>query len=489
MARLRPHLRAVLASAALAAGGVWAAAPASAASTSPSAVINAAGTHEYVFYSGAGGSLSLFYWNGKTWTDNDLGGEPVQAGTSPSAAINSAGEPSAFYAGEDGSIWEEYFDGAWHNQDLGGSVAAGTSPSAQIQGADQFVWYVGPGNVMYELYSGGSSWSNQDRGGETVAAGSSPSAQVVGKDEYVFYVGANAGIYEDYFDGTWHNLLPRTGTAAAPGTSPSAAIDSSGGQYVEYVGTGHTIWELGYAGGWANVHVGGSLAPGTSPSAEIDPSTGSLYIWYVSANGTIGEYYWNAKTKALSNPQVPSVVAAADGSPTSAIVSGGGDEFVWYAGSNDAIWEDFWNGSAWSEQSRGGSVGAPAPAPPPAPAPTPVQTTPVPTQTPTSKAPHRVHAKLIISWTWNGRHTRIARIRVKGLPHDGILSLHCHGHGCPVGALSAGHRRLGGMLHALGAGAYRAGDELTFVLSAPRLRPEVVQVVIRDARLPTARLL
>jgi hypothetical protein len=45
------------------------------------------------------------------------------------------------------------------------------------------------------------------------------------------------------------------------------------------------------------------------------------------------------------------------------------------------------------------------------------------------------------------------------------------------------------LLRALDGRIYRAGDRITIEISAPRRRPEVIRVLIRDGRIPRIVLL
>ena len=42
-----------------------------------------------------------------------------------------------------------------------------------------------------------------------------------------------------------------------------------------------------------------------------------------------------------------------------------------------------------------------------------------------------VHARFVISWSWNGRRTLLRSIRAERLPRDARVGVGCTGHGCP----------------------------------------------------------
>jgi hypothetical protein len=133
---------------------------------------------------------------------------------------------------------------------------------------------------------------------------------------------------------------------------------------------------------------------------------------------------------------------------------------------------------------------------PPAPTPTPTPVHPAPaTQTlpvpaPALRSKHgRVRAKVFLSWTWNHARTRLHGVRVRGVPHNGRISIRCAGKGCPETATTARYKHLNRFLRSLDGRVYRAGDVLTITVSAPGKQSERIAVRIRDGALPVARLL
>ena len=117
-------------------------------------------------------------------------------------------------------------------------------------------------------------------------------------------------------------------------------------------------------------------------------------------------------------------------------------------------------------------------------------TTSNPQTTPVPKSGRAMHARFVISWSWNGKHTTLRSITVQKLPRNAHLSVRCQGRGCPrLEPRSAGARHAGKLLHALSDKRFRAGDELHITVTAPRRRAERIELQIRNGRLPKARLL
>ncbi len=117
-------------------------------------------------------------------------------------------------------------------------------------------------------------------------------------------------------------------------------------------------------------------------------------------------------------------------------------------------------------------------------------TTSNPQTTPVPKSGRAVHARFVISWSWNGAHTTLRSITVAKLPRNARLSVSCAGRGCPrLKVRSASAHRVSKLLHGLGGKRFRAGDKVHLTVTAPRHRAERIELQIRTGRLPGARLL
>lgn len=134
---------------------------------------------------------------------------------------------------------------------------------------------------------------------------------------------------------------------------------------------------------------------------------------------------------------------------------------------------------------------APSPAPAPAPAPAPVTTTAVPTPIPVAPpaVTHALRVKLILSWTWRHRSTRLTKLRIGRFPGGTVMSVRCAGRGCPRPRVmtARGQRAIVRLLRHLHGHRYRAGNVLTISLTAPGYRPERARLQIRDGRSPAVR--
>jgi hypothetical protein len=133
------------------------------------------------------------------------------------------------------------------------------------------------------------------------------------------------------------------------------------------------------------------------------------------------------------------------------------------------------------------SRGQPAP---PAPVPLPPgSTAPAPTPIPPATGHHPLRVRLLLSWTWRGKHTWLHRAAIGSFPARMTLTLRCTGRACPRPArLSArGHRGVHRLLRRLEGRRYRSGDVLSVALTAPGYASERATVMVRDGRKPRVR--
>ena len=114
----------------------------------------------------------------------------------------------------------------------------------------------------------------------------------------------------------------------------------------------------------------------------------------------------------------------------------------------------------------------------------PVVTTPV-----VSPTPRRLRVKMVLSWTWNHRTTRLHRIQIPHMPRRATLTVTCRGRGCARRSRRSDRRHLGTLIHYLDGHAFRAGERVMLVISETGYRAERVEADIRNGRLPRVRLL
>ena len=163
---------------------------------------------------------------------------------------------------------------------------------------------------------------------------------------------------------------------------------------------------------------------------------------------------------------------------------------VYFSGPDGSLREISWTPSGhWDAMSvitPAGTLSAPTSAPPPAP---PAGTGSVALTPARPKTQRRLAVKIVISWHWNHRRTRLVRVKLGRLPHRAALAISCRGRGCPPHRLYASAATLRRRHRTLAGKVYRAGDRLTLSLSAPSWKPERARITIRNGRQPSVDLL
>jgi hypothetical protein len=73
----------------------------------------------HVFARGQDGELWQAWWDGSSWQWQPLGGG-IAGGTGAIDGFD--GVLRVFVRGNDGELWQAYFDGSWHWQAIGGGL-------------------------------------------------------------------------------------------------------------------------------------------------------------------------------------------------------------------------------------------------------------------------------------------------------------------------------------------------------------------------------
>jgi hypothetical protein len=117
-------------------------------------------------------------------------------------------------------------------------------------------------------------------------------------------------------------------------------------------------------------------------------------------------------------------------------------------------------------------------------------TTSNPQLTPAPKGSDRVHMRFEIGWHFKGRITQARHISARRAPRRGRVAVRCVGKSCPrLKVRSAPPRHLKKLIASLIGPRFRTGQKLLITVSAPHLRKERIELVMRFNRKPSARLL
>jgi hypothetical protein len=157
-----------------------------------------------------------------------------------------------FARGTDGALWQYWFDGTWHTQEIGGQIVG--NPSAVVHGSVLRVFARGTNGALFQAYYSGGTWTWQSLGGQiTSGAG----AVVWANAPRVFSRGTDGALYQAYYaNGSW--TWQKIGGQIV-GT-PSAVV-SNGALRVFARGTDGALFQAYYAGGtWTWQRLGGQIA-------------------------------------------------------------------------------------------------------------------------------------------------------------------------------------------------------------------------------------
>jgi hypothetical protein len=226
------------------------------------------------------------------------------------------------------------------------------------------------------------------------------------------------------------------------------------------------------------------------PATNFDPENHSQNIYFAGTDGSLREVSW---TPSGGWDRVSVVVAAGSvgSAPATNFDPENHSQNIYFAGTDGSLREISWTPPAgWDGVSiitPAGALGPPASGSAPA---TPTGSGSVAlTPAPPRHHRRRLDVKIVISWRWNHRHTRLVRIRIGRAPHGAVFSISCRGGGCPSHRMYATSATLRRHHRTLRGSRYRAGDRLLLTLSAPAWGSERARIVIRDGRAPTVQLL
>ena len=110
--------------------------------------------------------------------------------------------------------------------------------------------------------------------------------------------------------------------------------------------------------------------------------------------------------------------------------------------------------------------------------------------TPLPRNPNQVRGRFTIAWRWFGRRTVLEAITAHNPPGSARVAASCQGRGCPGFTVrSVRTTGIARLLRALTHRTFHAGDRLFLTVTATHRLPERIEVVIRNGRLPLARLI
>lgn len=265
---------------------------------------------------------------------NPAPGLPAAAAASPDGA------QFAWWQGQDGNLWETWYDpgsGTWKGPSNLGDGPLGSAPGATTTTGQQDVFWRGTDNNLWETWYAGN-WNGPANLGYGNLASAPGVASVYSTGaEFVFWKGSNGDLWEAWYSGSWYG--PADLGMGPLGSAPTVAVDSSGNQYVFWQGTDSILREAWYTGSWHGpvipVNTG---AMGSAPSATFTASTQEVF--WAGTDGNLWEAWytgvWNGPAK-----EVATGTNSMGTAPSVAAVNSQTDAFWWGEG---ALWEAWYSG-------------------------------------------------------------------------------------------------------------------------------------------------
>jgi hypothetical protein len=363
-----------------------------AAGITPSAVYSPNTGYTAVYYRGPNEQMWNYEWSTETGfiasqlcVGGEGGEEPASAPSTSNSAVRDprTGDEWDFYVNSSGGIggWAWTAAAGWQPISLsGGSQAAtGTNPIVVRNEQTGFmaVYYAAKNGQIWNYNTnnatGMSGWTSYalSGGGKTAAQGASPSVVYNPNtgSTGVYYVATNGQIwaYEWTSETSWVSFEWGGGGApAAANSSPSAVYNPSNGfTAIYYISTNGQMWADNWTaeGGMTSFAWGGGGAPAaadTSPSAVYNPATGFTAVYYVGPSGKLWNYNWTAETGMTAYALSGGASAAANTSPTTVYNQSNGSTGVYYVSSNGQVWAYEWTSkTSWTSFAWGGSGATP----------------------------------------------------------------------------------------------------------------------------------
>jgi Fungal fucose-specific lectin len=469
-----------------------------ASGTSPVGFAFGSGEARIYFVAAADGQIhELGYHSGSGWLQSSaLTSIGVASGTRPTGFQYGTGGAVRVYfvAAADGAIHELSFNpsGGWAvSGPMTPAVRAGTSPTGFEFGPDGAarVYYVqADDGEIHELgYNPSGGWSVSAALTSPVAPATSPVGfDFGGGAARIYFVAAADGqVHELGYDPStgWVQSAALTSTGVAAGSTPVAfpyAGAGAGAVRLYYVSAADgAIHELGDnpGSGWAvSSPLTEAVAAGTSPIGY--PLGDGVRVYFVArSDGELHQLAYNSST--LWSQSVGMSAPLAAGTSPTGFPFGDCDQRIYFAAASDGeIHELSYNGPDQTE-----CLGDLEPVATDAP----VGTAPV-NLTPRRRLGH-VHAKITMSWRWQGLHTTLRRITFLRLSRRASVRVTCGGRGCPRRRWSSRPGRSARLARALRGQVFRAGDRVLVTFSVPHEVSLRARVTIRRSRRPLARVL
>jgi len=319
---------------------------------------------QYVFQRAPGGGLVTDYWDGGSWLQLSVPGQPDSASAIASLgyADPDAGDqmvPHAFYA-QGGTLTETYLGtSGWTSQTLAGNPVSGSAIEVSAQSAGPGVFYFGAGDKLSESADDDGTWTTSVLGGSATGTPGSLALADTSTGPALFYLGSHDALTaEAEVAGTWVSVpvLPSSGVASG---SPLSAVSAGPDDVDVFFIDGHgDLAEASLQGlVWSVRELPGSPAAttqlastsylvGSSQSTAGGPTTLGQDVYYLTSSGQPQVDYTTgtgSQWQTASLPGTATSIVGADsfqvpGQPSSLYLSSSGQLSLEQASSPSGTW-------------------------------------------------------------------------------------------------------------------------------------------------------
>jgi hypothetical protein len=286
--------------------------------------------------------------------------------------------------GDDGNLYNHYYDGAWHwaNHGNDGVNVVGTPAVTvyddPVSGAHELqVWVVGADGHLYNRYYDGS-WNWVDHGTDGSNFYGSPAVTVYddpvsGTHQLqVWAVGTNGDLYNHYFDGAWnwsdhgnngYRLNPSVAPAVTVYDDPVAGTHQLQVWAVAQIGFDLNLYNHYYDGTWHWADHGSvGFYGGFSLAVYDDPVSGThqLQLWGVRQDGNLYNHYYDGTWHWVNHGNDGAALWAYDLAGVTVYddpVSGTHQLQVWATGADGNLYNHYYDGNwHWANYGTGGAA-------------------------------------------------------------------------------------------------------------------------------------
>jgi hypothetical protein len=253
---------------------------------------------QMVFWKGGDGNLAAGYWNGSTWSEQNIGSAHGfgQLYSPPGAVYQpSSGWIQVFWEGPGHTLYQAILDtstGSWvggWNLNVGSSVYS--QPTAAVTGSQVDVYWTDSTGHLEEAVWNGSAWVQFNLGSNfwNIASAPTVSDQSSGQND-VFWTDTAGNLDEGVWNGAiWVGFNIPVGLISS---QPATTLEPSTGFQDVFWDNSGSLKETVYNGAvWETFTIPGATGMATAPTATAWGTQTDVY--WTDSGGNLQEAVWN----------------------------------------------------------------------------------------------------------------------------------------------------------------------------------------------------